>query len=826
MENEESGGVDSRGVLPVSSARNLQHSVKFYRKPAWIAVVCVVVLVITILGAFLYRGQDQYRLAERHTLVPDKISQSASIIVMLPEDAAFSNFDPALSLTFSPEIKGKWETPSPAQKNTYRFLPAQKLSVGAYHLVTLDTPELKMEKMFSVDNDPTVLAVFPKQETEVNEYSSVTIMFSRPMVALSTLGDNADVTPSVEINPKTEGRFKWITTRTLQFIPKVRLFRSSAYTVNIKDGMISFDGVKVPAFSHTFTTRTLKYQTPDRNQEGAFSLQHDQPLRISFDQPFDLEKTRSSITLSSSNTNLPQSFVVAYGTRIVSDEKTGKTRTLTDQSVLDIFPEKDTHGRSYLWNFGETYRVIISGAVPLEGNVKLAVPLNKSFSITPIIENVTAQSPRSNLVTPDIFDPTGTLTFHISEPVDLSASDIVGKGIAKIVYGQTCEEPPAGREVYIDPQNCKKTDDRKSIIVSFDAQMFGMKETSFVTINKLVNSDGVILNMSPLAQRFTTFPRFEIVRTTPWNEAKDGSLTQLRICSTVPLATPSDEDFYKKIRSNMMIGLWNWDRSFLVTPSAYPQEDGCPVGAFQTTIRYGLVPTFSYELALDLNDHFGRQLTKTIRFTTKDADPLVKGFSHLQPTVVMTPPDRTVLTYGLDFMNEVDMTICKVTAETMLRYRAFPVDIQSTPAMLDCIERKTSHLTLPQSYATRKYLQVNLRDYYTSPIGNYVVVLSNPNYRRVSRLWESGVQSLVLHERLFEKTYVTVTTLAVGSKQVERGDNYYTPITDREVRDSFMKDKWPTNLYWVNNFRNLSAVYGAVVTPYVKRNETIARLPS
>lgn len=819
MENTQRGGEASH----VSLIARIANHKKF-------GVIVIAGIIATIsLFVFLGRDHSQSGFAEEYTLVPDKISESAAITMKLPDDIAPVNFNPAESITFSPEIKGTWEVSAPTSEKIHRFLPAQKMNVGAYHLVTLSTPELKMEKMFSVDKDPSVLAVFPKQETEVNEYSNITVMFSRPMVALSTLSENADILPPVVISPKTEGRFKWITTRTLQFIPTKRLLRSSAYTINVQEGLRSLDGVNVPSLTHTFTTRTLNYQSLYTDPTGTRTLTHSQPFRVYFNQPFDLERTRTQIVVSSSLATLPKPFVAAYGTREVRSEKTGKIETLTDESVLEIFPASDTHGRKYLWDFGETYTIDIAGAVPLEGDVSLATPLKTSLKITPIIESVSAQSTRSNLTTPEIFDPTGTLTFRMSEPIDLRASDISGKGISKIAYGEKCADPEVGEEVRFNTNDCKKVENQKNIVISFDAQEFGMKETPSITMKKIVNTDGVTLNVGPFIQKFTTFPKFEVVRTTPKQGATDGSLKEIQICSTNPIVTPTDEEFYKKVRSNMMIGLWNWNQSFFISPNSFQNGNTCPVNTFQTTIRYGLVPKFAYELSLDLDDHFGQHLTQSIHFTTQDADPLAKGFVHLQPTVVMTPPERTTLTYGLDFMSAMDMTICRVSAETMLSYRAFPNDITDNPSTLDCLERKTKYLTLPESYATRKYLKVDLKDYFRDTIGNYVVVFSNPGYRRVSREWDyvTRKESLVTGEQLFEKTYVTVTALAVGSKQVERGDiGGWRDKTNDDLRVSFMGDKWPNNLYWVNYFKTLTPVFGAVVTPYVKTETAIVKLPA
>ena len=671
--------------------------------------------------------------------------------------------------------------------------------------------------MFSIDKDPTVLAVFPKQETEVNEYSNITIMFSRPMVALSTLSENADITPPVDITPVTTGRWKWITTRTLEFIPVKRLMRTSHYTVTVKEGLHSTDGVAVPVFTHAFTTRTLSYYSPNTTLT---TLTHNQPIRIYFNQPIDLEKTRPMITLrGTSPLSLP--FVASYGTRVVFDQKSEKTQTLTDQSILEIYPDADTHGRKYLWDFGATYAVSLSGAVPLEGDIALSSAMGVSIRIEEIISGVTAKSPRSNLVTPEIFDPTGTLTFAISEPIDLHASTITGKGITTIAYGEKCKEPAPGTEIVLDAASCEKENDQKNIVLSFDPGQFTLGETSSVILSKLVNTEGITLTTLPLTKQFTTYPKFAIVATTPKSDAVNAPLENLQICSTNPITEPPEKEFYTKVRSNMMIGKWDWGGSYLINGVNQSSPPICPNGTFLTTIRYGLVPKFAYELTLDLDDHFGQHAQKILHFTTKDADPLAKGFVHMQPTVLMTPPERTTLTYGLDFMNEVDMTICKVSPETMLKYRVMTPEITDSPNSLECIETRKKHLTLPQSYATRKYFQVDIHDHFPETLGNYVVVFSNPDYRQVSERWDGNKRIFTSGKQLFEKTYVTVTRLAVGSKEVERVEE-----NPDAIPKSFMNNKWPSNLYWVNDFKTLAPSVGAIVTPYVVTNNVLVQQSS
>lgn len=805
-----------------------------------------VAIVVFALGAWLTTHKSALLVVEtpgeEYTLVPEKVSESASIHVSLPEDISLTNFDPAVSLHFTPEIKGTWQKDTAADNapvgasgktRTFRYLPDTKLAAGAHYLATLDTPEVRLEKMFAVDKDPSVLAVFPKQEAEVNEYSRITIMFSRPMVALSTLSEMADKEVPVTITPPTTGRWKWITTRTLQFIPTTRLVRSANYAISVNAGFRSEDGVVVAPFTHSFVTRSLAYRSSYYGT-SVQEIAHDEPLRIYFNQPIDLEKTRARVLL---NTSAIQGMpvVLAYGVRDSYYGASEKSQILTDKSVLEIYPEKDTHGRKFLWDFDTSIALILNGAVPLEGDVSLNTPFNASYHVNKVITSESARSDRSSSVTPEYFDPTGTLVLTTGEPVDLDASTIGGKGVMKVTYDEKCKEPAPGEEIQVSAKNCVKEPDHSTILITFDPTQFALGESSKVVIKKLVNTSGIIISDNTIEESFTTYPKFVVSSTIPADGAKTASMSNLIICSSGAIPEPDEKDFYNKVKANMMLGKWSWGGSSYISTIPFRQGyEGCPVGTWETRISYGLVPLYAYKLSLAWGDAFGQHDAKDIAFTTEDADPMAKGFTHLQDQVLMTPPERTKLSYGLDFMDNVDMTICKVSGETMLDYRVNTPDISDNSKKLACIESKEKHIVLPASYATRKYFQIDLHDYYSDPTGNYVVVFSNPGYRRATYNWNNntGKPTITLGNQLYEKTFISVTRLAVGAKQAERNDyNYgYSGEEDNKVAGSFMDGKWPANLYWVNDAHTLAPVAGAVVTAYASRNKgnklTLVALPA
>jgi len=224
----------------------------------------------------------------------------------------------------------------------------------------------------------------------------------------------------VEITPATEGRFKWITTRNLQFIPKERLIRSSNYEVKIKAGLVSLDGLTVAAATNSFVTRKLRYVNLTQD-----TIIYDQPLSIYFNQPVDLEKTKGEIVLKDETTGREMPFIAEYlkkkndkSDENIQDNAVGikqptgffakvrhfftkpfsknvaslnplelikKESDQLDKSVIQIYNQKDQFGREKLWDFSHNYSLTIRKAFPLEGNIILDESRQTNASVTGII---------------------------------------------------------------------------------------------------------------------------------------------------------------------------------------------------------------------------------------------------------------------------------------------------------------------------------------------------------------------------------------------------------------------------------------------------------
>ena len=243
------GGADSIQPTPLVTEEATSHARsirEFFMHIKWPkAHVFTVIVVLAILGIAMvsFFSKDTHVAVKQFTnvysFVPEKISKSAQIQINLPEGV--SEEVAINGISFSPELEGEWKPED--IDGVVIFKPSTPLKVGVYYAVNMDTGSVQMSGDFFVDEDPQIDAVFPAAGSETHEDSEITIVFNRPMVPLTTLSEQESKAIPISITPATPGRFKWISTRNLQFIPETTLVPSSEYTVEVKEGLSSRDGL-------------------------------------------------------------------------------------------------------------------------------------------------------------------------------------------------------------------------------------------------------------------------------------------------------------------------------------------------------------------------------------------------------------------------------------------------------------------------------------------------------------------------------------------------------------------------------------------------------
>lgn len=764
--------------------------------------ILLVILAVLIVGgaAFaLYTTHDRFVAVKQFTnvysFVPEKVSKSAAIFINLPKD--IDEVTAQASITFSPDIKGEWQTED--LEGIVSFKPKKPLRTSMYYAVNMDTGSVKMSGDFYVDDDPKVKAIFPVAQSETHEDSKITIVFNRPMIPLTTLTEQESINLPITITPATPGRFKWISTRNLQFVPDTTLIPSSKYTVEIKDGFYSLDGLPVATVSHTFLTRPLRYETISSEQIG-----YRAPIVIVFNQSVDLDQTVGNITVSKPDGS-KTAIEVTYGEVSNYDKTTKKYVKSEDKSKLFVYQKKDTHGRSRLWDFDTSYVVSVSGATPLTGTMNLEEGKNSTVSVANIVESVTAQSERTSLVLPELVDPQGTVTVTFFDDINKDASNITVKGLKSMVYGERCQQDEKGESIQLG-SSCVKESDTKTLIFSFDPNAFGVAELFDLELNKILTKDGFRINAEPIRISLKTYPSFQILSTV--NGGSTGAdLDGVTVCSNTPLKNPEDKGLGSYVTTTGYIVFGRWSNSeYIEDRSVYNR---CNSGEFETRVAYGLLPETDYGLQLKPTDVFGQQATKQMAFKTSPPKEQYARFINMQQQYEVTTPNKTTLTYAVENLEYVDLHICKLSPETFLK-RTIDRDEQHIPARSDgCTEVISKKIPLPIRYWVNNYFQVNLADYFVDTRGQYILTFSNPLYKDSYE-----------NKQLYDRTYVSVTNLAVGKKEIEYSDESWSESTNPNKKSVLTKLLGASsNLYWVSNNKTLEPVLGAVVTQYEGGND-------
>jgi len=761
------------------------------------------IIIISLIGAYFFYFYDRESVTlkkeykELYTMVNDKVSQGANIVINLPDNT--SKLEMQENIEFEPEISGKWLDVTDQDKIVFK--PSEDLSLGHYYNVKANTYNGLLNKDFLVVDPPQVLTIFPVLNSEADPNSDITIVFNRPMIPLTTLDKIEENEIPIEIMPFTVGKFKWISTRTLQFIPETGLVSSSTYKVVIKKEFTSMDNLNIEEFEHTFITKPLRYEYITQD-----SLVYNKPIVIKFNQPVDLDKTIKEISLKKVETEENVEFVAQYHTKKEYNRVTKKDEEKTDYSAIAVYNKQDQFGREKLWNFNQGYNIFINKAFPEKGDIDLNEERESFIQITDMIASVYAESERSFLTSENLFDPQGKLIITFYEEIDLNRSKIIATKLADTEYGEKCIESEVE---YFDDTECEKEIDKKQVILSFNQAQVEINETLNVKLEKIVNQDGITLNNSTYEKQLQVYGDLDVLKTIPANNSNSASLTEFIVCSNNPITRPSMDDLvnYEKrqeyIKANLDFEVKGWANSYLIKTD----DRQCQNGQFLTRISVGFMPESDYNLELFLNDHFDQGLNYQVSFKTGQISERFLNFYHFQNRYNVTTQEKTKLTYAVENMEYIEMNICQLSGKDMLRYlNNKPEYWQGPGSVAGCTNTVSSRVELDKKYWVKNYFQIDLKDYIENPFGHYIVTFSHPNYR------ERSSDS----RQVFERTYLTITNLSVVEKKLKLGEYY-----DEESKLSAGQLESTKNLYWVTEIKSLEPVNNAKLDFYDDNNKLL-----
>jgi alpha-2-macroglobulin len=139
-------------------------------------------------------------------------------------------------------------------------------------------------------------------EGEVPLAPDLSVTFSQPMVAVTSQTDAAATVP-IELTPKTEGKWRWLGTKTLMFDSAKRFPMATRFTARVPAGTKSANGQTLK------TDFIWSFATPPPKVEGMFPkdqiTRRDALVFVSFDQEINAEAVLKTIKVSGGGKNLP-----------------------------------------------------------------------------------------------------------------------------------------------------------------------------------------------------------------------------------------------------------------------------------------------------------------------------------------------------------------------------------------------------------------------------------------------------------------------------------------------------------------------------------------
>jgi len=825
----------------------------YFWTPKKIGIALGVILgVFFLFYLFSYIDIKKNTASAQYRLVNEKISQSAIIRISVPTELAIS--DVKNKVSFNPEISGDWVegkssvfsfaiAADSSTTQVFYFKPKTQLALNKYYEASLNLGNDKEIKAdFLAVEDPKVLAVFPDDKLEASENSKITIVFNRPMVPSSEIGQIKNNLP-IEISPRTDGNFRWISNTTLQLEPSNYLVPSANYEVKIKTGFVSLDGLNVPESSFKFETRNIRYLNDSAEEEKR--VIYNEPIRIYYNQPVDLEKTIKEIRLYDSN-NKNISFYAQYAKKKINTSNTDASEAVnskvefpvdtptetnsdyglkalgnfisstigslspvelpqviapislgevvsvqneaTDKSVIEIYNKPNSFDRSYLWDLDSNYTLSIDKVYPLQGNISFNNKKKIKIQSGGVVDSWKSVSNKTSESDIGFFDPAGKLSIKFYEDIDISKSSISSSAtISKIEYGQKCSDD----DISVYDVNCQKVFDKKVILVSFSSAKISSSEKINVTLKSIYNTNGQKINTNEINKALNTYGALDV----KIGKVIHGSnLSSLVLCSSSPLIVPEKQSFKNSIKANFDYEIFNWDTSWR-QKSGNNEDSYCPVNYFVTSIGVGFMPEKNYQLELNLEDVFGQTITTTESFTTSKMDSSYVSISPMQQLYAITSPEKTIVSFSAQNINYVDVEICKKT-DAYSFYSDYNTRNKNNETTygennsINCSEVKKEKISLPEKYWINNYFDVDISKYFSQSLGNYVIKISNSKYNQGKAIF----------------SFLNITNLAVAEKRMDLKSD------SSQENQEFFKDL--KNIYWITQIKTQEPIEGAQVRLY------------
>ncbi len=262
-------------------------------------------------------------------------------------------------------------------ERTLRFTPAQLLERAAVYDAVLTQAAVAADGAplaepftfrFNTAGYLEVAQVIPAAGTaDVETNSTITVMFNRPVVPLTSLQAAENFPQPLEFEPAINGQGEWLNTSIYVFKPAEDIPGGTTFTARVKAGLTDVTGQTVlPAdFTWSFATQppAVTFTNPS---DGQTLVPVDTVVQVTFNQPVEPQSAQANFELS------PTGLLTGLlGGTIAGD-------FLIQDNVLTFTPT--TH-----LEFDATYEVTINpGITAAAGGQGMASPYTFRFTTVPL----------------------------------------------------------------------------------------------------------------------------------------------------------------------------------------------------------------------------------------------------------------------------------------------------------------------------------------------------------------------------------------------------------------------------------------------------------
>jgi len=288
-----------------------------------------------------------------------------------------------------------------------------------------------------------VLMASPQGTTEgQSEADTIVVAFNQPMVPLEQLSQDTVKAP-LELTPQVPGKYRWLGTSTLSFIPENKLTPATKFTAKVPAGALSLSGMALKAdYQWEFETVRPGVESIYPGNEEQRWLRLDQKFYLAFNLPMNPDKAKPFIRLleSAPGKNAGETELAFNLTNLTKEDAKGRLEGWKAENTLVIEPDGKL-------KIAHQYRLELQKDLPaLEGNLGMKEEQVFSFSTFDQFVFLGMNPENSKL------KPGDELTLNFSNPV--SAAQVV-KHISfrppvKIPEGYSESSGEESAQVYLD----------------------------------------------------------------------------------------------------------------------------------------------------------------------------------------------------------------------------------------------------------------------------------------------------------------------------------------------------------------------------------------